>query len=68
MSLLLVHMLCVDLLVYLRRVCLFVFERLCDCFPERLTTTLTLLEIVYYCIACVYFLVELIVLLVSLIR
>jgi len=63
-----VYMPCVDLFVYLRRVCLFVCERLVDCFPERLTTTLTVLEIVYYCIACVYFLVELIVLCVSLLR
>jgi len=49
-------------------VCCFVCERLGDCFPERLTATLTVLEIVYYCIACVYFFVELVVLLVSLLH
>jgi hypothetical protein len=64
----LVYMPCVDCLVYIRRVCLFVCERLGDCLPERLTATLTVLEIVYYCIACVYFFVELVVLLVSLLR
>lgn len=63
-----VYMPCVDLFVFLRRVCCFVCERLGDCIPERLTATLTVLEIVYYCIACVYFLVELVVLLVSLLR
>jgi len=36
------------------------------CFPERLTTTLTVLEIVYYCIAIVYFLLEIVVLVLSL--
>lgn len=63
-----IYMPCVDLFVYLRRVCCFVCERLGNCFPERLTATLTVLEIVYYCIACVYFFVELVVLLVSLLR
>jgi len=37
-----------------------------DCLPERLTNTLTLLEIFYYCIAIVYFFVELVVLCLSL--
>jgi len=59
---------CVEFFALLRRVCCFVCERLGDCFPERLTATLTVLEIVYYCIACVYFFVELVVLLVSLLR
>lgn len=43
-----------------------VLSCLCDCLPERLTNTLTLLEIFYYCIAIVYFFVELVVLCLSL--
>jgi len=46
----------------------FVCESLVDLFPETLTTSLTVLEIVYYFIACLYFLVELIVLLISLFK
>jgi len=56
---------CVSLFAFVRRSVSFVFESFTDCLPERLTHTLTVLEIVYYCIACVYFLTELICLLVS---
>jgi hypothetical protein len=46
----------------------FACESVVDFFPDTLTTSLTVLEIVYYFIACVYFLVELIVLLISLFK
>jgi len=51
---------------FVRTVFLWIFERLCDCVPERLVSTLTVLEIIYYLIACVYFVVELVVLCLSL--
>jgi hypothetical protein len=45
------------------RACLrFVFERLGDCFPDRLTTSLTILEIVYYIVATVLFATQLVLL------
>jgi len=59
---------CIAIFVCIRRFVTWCFDCFVDCFPERLTTTLTVLEIVYYCIACVYFLCELIVLLVLLFR
>jgi len=56
---------CVDLFVCARRFVAWCFDCFLDCFPERLTTTLTVLEIVYYCVAIVYFLLELVVLCVT---
>jgi len=45
------------------RACLrFAFERLGDCFPDRLTTSLTILEIVYYLVAIVLFTTQLVLL------
>lgn len=38
----------------------FLFESLTVCFPDRLTVTLSLVEIVYYLVAIVYFVCELI--------
>jgi len=57
---------CVSLFHFVRTVFLWIFEHLCDCVPERLVSTLTVLEIIYYLIACVYFVVELVVLCLSL--
>lgn len=51
---------CVDIRIVLRRFILWLFESIVDLFPEHLTNTLTVLEIVYYIIACIYFFCELI--------
>jgi len=56
---------CVKLFDYFRVFSSWLCESCTDCFPERLTVALTKLEIVYYCIACLYFFVELVLLLVS---
>jgi hypothetical protein len=42
---------------------LWLFDRLADCLPTGLTTSLTVLEIVYYLIACTLFSAQLILLL-----
>jgi hypothetical protein len=56
---------CVVLFNCLRSFAGWFCESVTDCLPDRLTVTLTKLEILYYCIACVYFFVELVLLLVS---
>lgn len=38
----------------------FLFESVSSCFPEHLTTTLSVVEIVYYIVAVVYFVCELV--------
>jgi len=38
----------------------FLFESLTVCFPDRLTVTLSVVEIVYYIVAIVYFICELV--------
>lgn len=53
---------CPNLFVWIRAVVGFAFERLGDCFPDRLTTSLTVLEIVYYVVATTLFLTQLILL------
>jgi hypothetical protein len=58
-------LLCIN---WFKRFISFACESLVDLFPETLTTSLTVFEIVYYFIACLYFLVELIVLLISLFK
>jgi hypothetical protein len=58
-SLLLYYM---PLFVWFRSVLAFCFERLSDCFPDRLTTSLTVLEIVYYLVATTLFIVQLVLL------
>lgn len=53
---------CPDLFVWIRAVLRFACERLGDCFPDRLTTSLTVLEIVYYIVAIVLFTTQLVLL------
>jgi len=53
---------CPNLFAWICAVVRFAFERLGDCFPDRLTTSLTVLEIVYYFIATTLFVVQLVLL------
>lgn len=53
---------CPALFVWIRAVFVFAFERLGECFPDRLTTSLTILEIVYYSVATVLFVTQLVLL------